>query len=339
MRRSVISALLASAMIAFGLLLAACPAAGGGGAAGGPPSYVCINGTPSARSDATADGISRCLRCNLFATLEGTSDTIGATCRLTVEVGGAVRISASTVSQFGVGENNPSDLAAIGNTLYMVGLTTGRLYRLNIDPADGTPDGMAIQVGNLAAGFGVGENQPTGLAAISNTLYMVGGSNTVLYTLNITSGDGIEDGSADQVGSTAAGFGVGEAVPTGLAATGNTLYMVGRRNAVLYTLNIDRDDGTPDGSAIQVGSTASGFGVSETQPTGLAALGNNLYMVGARNDRLYTLNTTDGSATQVGRLAAGSGVDERSPSGLAAIGDILYMVGQDNLALYALRYQ
>ena len=79
--------------------------------------------------------------------------------------------------------------------------------------------------------------------------------------------------------------------------------------------------------------------MNETASTGLAALGTTLYMVGARNARLYTLDTTDGSATQVGRLARGFGVGENFPSGLAAIGSILYMVGVNTDALHALRYQ
>ena len=339
-------------VVALALLLGACPATGGGGGGGGQPdgglpsqpsgaarSYICVNGTPSARSDATADGISRCLRCNLFATLEGTSDTIGATCRLTVEVGGATRISAAMVNQFGLSEDNPFDLAVIGTTLYMVGATNAVLYSLNIDSTDTTPDGSAIQVGSLTGGFGVGENQPSGLAAIGNTLYMVGLINDRLYSLNINRGDTIADGSADQVGSLAGGFGVAEGTPTGLAAIGTTLYMVGIDNGRLYRLNINRGDTIADGSADQVGSTASGFGVGESGPTGLAALGATLYMVGENDKVLYSLNTTDGSATQVGSLGARFGVGENFPTGLAALGATLYMVGEGTDVLYALRYQ
>ena len=330
-----VGALAIAVAVAIAVLLTACPAAGGSGASS---SYICVNGTPSARSDATADGISRCLRCSPIATLEGTSDTIGATCRLTVEVGEAIRVSAATVSQFGVGENSPYDLAAIGNVLYMVGADTDRLYTLNINTTDMTADGTATQVGNLAAGFGVGESIPTGLAALGTTLYMVGQSNNRLYTLNIDPGDGTDDGRAIQVGSTAAGFGIGETFPRGLAAIGATLYMVGQSNAVLYTLNIDRGDLTPDGTAIRVGLSTN-FGVGEDSPSGLAAIENTLYMGGVLTDVSYTIDTTDGSATQVGSLGARFGVGERTPTGLAAIEGTLYMVGQSTDTLYALRYQ
>ncbi len=340
MRRGALGAILGALVLLLVAILVACPT-------GSAPTYgyVCTNGTASSLRDATADGLSRCVSCDhpLFFALEGSSDAIGTTCRTVAEVGGAVRIGM--VMQFGVGENFPVGLAAIGNTLYMVGRSNAALHTLNIDPTDGTDDGMAIQVGSVAAGFGVGENNPGGLAAIDTTLYMVGANTDVLYTLNIDPDDGTGDGMAIQVGSVAAGFGVGENFPVGLAAIGNTLYMVGRSNAALHTLNIDPDDGTDDGMAIQVGSLSAGFGVGEGAPTGLAAIASTLYMVGTTNDVLYTLNIDpagmidDGMAIQVGSVAAGFGVTESLPAGLAAIDSALYMVGQAHDALYVLRYQ
>ncbi len=301
------------------------------------PSYVCVNGVASDES-ADSVGQSRCVSCSPIATLDGTADSIGTTCQFSVEVGEAARIGMAM--QFGVSENAPYGLAAIGNTLYMVGLSNDVLYTLNIDPDDSTPDGRAMQVGSLSAGFGVGERSPTGLAAIDNTLYMVGFDNDVLYTLNIDSDDTIADGSADQVGSQSAGFGVGETTPTGLAAINDTLYMVGQTTNALYTLNIDPADGTAnDGRAMQVGGLSAGFGVGERGgPTGLAAIGTTLYMIGERNDVLYTLNTGTGMATQVG-MANQFDVIEGTATGLASIGTTLYMVGHDTDALYALRYQ
>ena len=322
--------------VAIAVLLAACPAA----VAGGPPSYLCEDGTAvDGTTDATTDaGRIRCAQCDPLYKLNGASGAIGTTCEQ-IAIGEAIQISAATVSQFGIVEDNPFDLAAIGNILYMVGQINDRLYSLNIDPDDGTPDGTAIQVGSLAAGFGVAEDFSRGLAAIGNILYMVGTSNDVLYTLNIDPGDGTDDGSAIQVGNLAGGFGVGETIPTGLAALGNTLYMLGANNGRLYTLNLDPDDGTDDGTAIQVGNLAAGFRVGEGSPFGLAALDNTLYMVGLSNAVLYTIDTTNGSATQVGSLARGFGVAENLPTGLAALGATLYMVGQSTDALYALRYQ
>ncbi len=263
----------------------------------------------------------------------GTSGEIGTTCRTVAEVGGGVRIGM-VASQFGVSENAPSGLAAIGETLYMVGFDNDVLYTLNIDPTDGTADGTAIQVGSTATGFGVSESSPYALEAIDDTLYMVGWDQTVLYTLNTTTGGAtlVSDASVDE-------FGVGERQPTGLAAIGSTLYMIGQIQDALYTINIDSTDMTPDGMAYQVGSATQFDGVGEGNPRGLAAIGNTLYMGGGSNDVLFTLDTTTGRITQVGSVDPGYGVGERAPTGLAAIGSTLYIVGADNDFLYALRYQ
>ena len=332
-----VGALAIAVAVAIAVLLAACPAAGGNGAAAGPSSYTCANGIAvDGTTDASTDaGRIRCQSCNLLYKLNGSAGALGTSCEL-VALGEAARIG--TVAHFGVGETGPTGLAALGTTLYMVGWGNDALYTLNITSGDGTPDGTAIQVGSSTT-FGVGEGSPTGLAAIGDILYMVGAATDRLYTLNIDPNDAIADGSADQVGSLAAGFGVGENSPFGLATIGDTLYMVGLGADVLYTLNITSGDGTPDGTAIQVGSLAAGFRVDEINPTGLATIGDILYMVGWRNGVLYTLDTTDGRATRVGSVAAGFGVGEGSPTGTAAIGTTLYMVGQDTDALYALRYQ
>ena len=327
--------------IALALLLSACPEGGGagGGASGGPagpPRYLCTNGTPvDGTTDATSDaGRTRCQRCNLFYKLNGAASALGTSCEQ-VAIGEATRIGNETT--FGaVNENFPAGLAAIGATLYMVGGRNDVLYTLNIDPDDATPDGTAIQVGSLSGGFGVGETVPEGLTAIGATLYMVGGSNDRLYTLNIAD-DATPDGTAIQVGSLSGGFGVGITYPEDLAAINITLYMI-TSDDVLYTLNI-ADDATPDGTAIRVGTLPGGFGVGETIATSLGAIGNTLYMAGYQNEVLYTLDSDTGRATQVGSVSAGFGQSERLPEGLQFIEGVLYMVGSDNDALYALRYQ
>ncbi len=314
------------------VVLVACPATPG--ASGANPRYLCENGTPVDGTTDTA-GQTRCASCNLLYRLDGTPDAVGTGCEQ-VALGEATRIGM--VSEFGVGETGSFDLAAIDSTLYMVGADTDLLYTLNIDPDDSTPDGMAIQVGSLSAGFGVGERIPVALAAIDSTLYMAGNTNGVLYTLNIDPDDGTDDGRAMQVGGQSAGFGVGERQPAGLAAINSTLYMVGQTADVLYTLNIDPADGTADdGRATRVGS-ATDFSVGEDQVNGLGAIGTILYMVGERNDVLYTLNPTTGIASRVG-MANQFGVGEGTPIGLAAIGSTLYMVGRTADALYAIRYQ
>ncbi len=312
------------------VVLVACPAT-----PSASPRYLCENGIPSSQ-DVTMDSLTRCVSCNPLYRLDGTTDAVGTSCQQ-VAIGEATRIGM--VTEFGVGEGSPTGLAAIGDTLYMVGFNNDILYTLNIDPDDSTPDGRAIQVGSLSAGFGVSENNPTGLAAIGSTLYMQGIANGVLYTLNIDPTDSTDDGRAMQVGGLSADFGVGETLSTGLAAINSTLYMVGQTTNALYTLNIDPAVGTADDSMVmQVGGLSAGFGVGEDQVNGLGAIGTTLYMVGERNEVLYTLNTGTGMATQVG-MANQFGVGEDAPYGLASIGNTLYMVGLGTDALYALRYQ
>ncbi len=285
--------------------------------------YVCLNGTPSSL-DATVDGLTRCASCNLLYRLDGTTDVVGTSCGQ-VAIGEATRIGMAT--EFGVGEGFPYDLAAIGSILYMAGGGTVALYTLD------TTTGRATQVGSTT-NFGVSEGFPVGLTAIGTTLYMTGAVTDALYTLDTTTGVATResDASVDQ-------FGVSEGEPRGLAAISGTLYMVGQSNDVLYTLNIDSADGSPDGMAYRVGSMTNLFGEGENNPTGLAAIGTTLYMVGFDNDVLYSLNTTTGVATQVGSATAGFGVSEIQPSGLGATSTTLYMVGGATDALHALRYQ
>lgn len=105
--------------------------------------------------------------------------------------------------------------------------------------------------------------------------------------------------------------------------------------AAVPTNTIYFDNPPLSGAAVRIG-TATNFGVGEAGPQGLGSIGSTLYMVGANNQVLYTLNTTNGEATQVGTTDAGFGVGETRPQGLASIGNTLYMVGVDNDVLYTL---
>ena len=216
--------------------------------------------------------------------------------RLDKNTGIARRVGSAL--RFGVSEDQPTGLTAIGNQLYMVGSRNDALYTLD------RSTGIARRVGS-AIGFGVGETSPTSLAAIGTQLYMIGSRNDALYELDRTTG------IATRIGSATA-FGVGETLPSGLTAIGNQLYMVGSRNDALYTL--DRRTGI----ATRVGS-ADDFGVNETTPRGLTAIGNQLYMLGSSGtDVLYTLDRTTGIARQVG-AASEFDVSEHLPQDLTYV--------------------
>ena len=89
------------------------------------------------------------------------------------------RIGSAT--QFGVSENFPQGLAAIGDTLYMVGQTTDALYSVD------TSTGVASRIGS-ATEFGVSESLPSGLGAIGDTLYMTGSTTDALYSVDTSTG-------------------------------------------------------------------------------------------------------------------------------------------------------
>ena len=304
------------------------------GAVCNPTQFTCQNGVAQSGSTTTNNDEMDCSSCNPLFTLS--SGGRPRTCQAgTLAVGAAMRIGSAT--QFNAAlapgpaffpESTPTGLAALSGTLYMVGHRNRVIFTVS------TATGVADSFGTR--GFGVGEFRPNGLAAIGTTLYMVGWTNDVLYSVDTTSGSVTRIGMATK-------FDVTEDTPTDLAAMGTTLYMLGTNGtpggatsgAYLYTLN------TTTGVATRRGNTAAGFGVSESTPTGLAAIDNTLYMVGQSNDVLYTLNTTTGSATRVGMATNFEVFDvtEDAPAGLAAIGSTLYMVGQSNAALYVLRYQ
>ena len=169
------------------------------------------------------------------------------------------------------------------------------------------------------------ENMPTGLASVGNTLYMVGRGHTMLYMLNTLN---IKDENWQAVAPNASpGFGVDEYNPTGLAAIGNVLYMVGQDTATLYMLDIGMADGTWHSV---VPDAAPGFGIGENRPTGLTAVNNTIYMVGEDTGAMHALDISMES-TEWTRpfpsVPVGFGVHEYRPTGLAAMGYTLFMTG------------
>ena len=129
---------------------------------------------------------------------------------------------------FGIGlAQNPTGLAFIGSTLYMI--TSDALYILN------TITGGATRIGTLE-NFGVGETLANGLAAIDETLYMVGATHDRLYTLDTTTGRATRVGESTR-------FGVNQTSPTGLG----TVTRIGEPTHVVATdgywvLNADLGD-------------------------------------------------------------------------------------------------
>ena len=150
-------------------------------------------------------------------------------------------------------------------------------------------------------------------------------------------------GAACRVGEEIS-FGVGGKIsPSGLAAIGDTLYMVTSSmdhsttdtlDAALYTVD------TTTGAATRVDTTGTvvQLGVSERLPAGLASINGTLYMLGGATSALYTIDITTGEATRVDTTGnvMNFGTLEIFPTALAAIGDTLYMTGRATVLLYTL---
>ena len=101
----------------------------------------------------------------------------------------------------------------------------------------------------------------------------------------------------------------------------NRMYMTGSSDAALYSVDSD------DFEATRVGTSVPGFGVGETDPSGMAWHNGELYMIGRTTDALYTLDPYTGEAMRVDADVAQFGVGEGLPQDLASHGGNLYMVG------------
>ena len=227
-------------------------------------------------------------------------------------------------------EKYPRGLVSDGTNLYMVGGEKAALYSLS------TSTGVATRVPerNPPVKFGsVAESDPRGLAMKGTTeIWMVGAEKSTLYTLDISSGEATKVGNDHEFGENAENK--IESNPSGIAeikrGSMNTLYMTGGGGGVLYELT--------QLGIVNRTSDHKNFGVGESDPRGLASNGTILYMVGAKTNALYsveTIGTDFGKATRIGNAEA-FGIEETSPQGLAYHNNNLYMVGTKNSSLYTL---
>ena len=150
-----------------------------------------------------------------------------------------------------------------------------------------------------------------------------------------------DDAGGVVVSQTYTDFDASEAAPWGLAATTSGIFMVGQSNDGLYNLdNLGKATRVRASNAV-VDPASFGLTVAEAMPTGLAFVGDDLYMVGQGTQKLYKLNSDDGTGAivQDGNTATddfGTTAAEVLPTGLASDGTILYMVGETGKELYTL---
>ena len=153
---------------------------------------------------------------------------------------------------------------------------------------------------------------------------LVGTGGTAAYSVATVAG---EVGNVT-LAIAAGGYSIGSPSSAVVSVLRFLMYMVGGQGNRLYT--VDRATGVA--TAVDANTTA--FGVSESNPAGLAWDGSTLYMVGTSGDRLYTVDRATGVATAVDANITDFGVSEGAPTGLAWDGSALYMVGNHGNRLY-----
>ena len=209
------------------------------------------------------------------------------------------------------------------NRMYMTGGATSALYTLN------STTGIAARVGHASA-FGAGESVPVAMAWHDGRLYMTGSTADALYTLDTATGEAALVATETQI----TGSGGPARTLSGVASHEGELYVTTTGTGRLYRIDLDTLTGTQIGIDDFTGDDPS---FSEDSPRGIASHGSpaKLYMIGAGNDRLYTLDTATGAATAIGG-AAGFDLTDASPRGLASHGNSLYMIENTGNRLYTL---
>ena len=210
--------------------------------------------------------------------------------------------------------------------MYMLGDGADALYTLD----SGTSE--AARVNAAVVQFGVSERSPRSMAWHNGRLYMTGNGTDSLYTVDTATGDAVLVATGAQI----TGSGGPSRHLAGVASHEGELYVTTTGTGRLYRVDLKTLTGTRIGD--------DDFGpADETHPYDIASHGSpdsaesaELYMIGGRTDRLYTLDTTTGTAVPVGTATNFGTADETSPSGLASHGGSLYMTGTANNRLYTL---
>ena len=216
--------------------------------------------------------------------------------------GVATRVGTATNFGLNPAEDVPGALFSHAGSLFMLGDRTHNLYTVN------TTTGVATRVGT-ATNFGINETAPTGATSHLGVAYLLGRTRG-LSTLNTATGVatvvaafsgaaslhgaashggallaladsqdalfGINPATAaaTQVGSVAAGFGVGERQPRALASFDRKLLMVGNTLDALFEINAG-PYGPPHTFTITAAGRGQSFGYNGIGGTGAIATGSS----------------------------------------------------------------
>ena len=207
---------------------------------------------------------------------------------------GAASFVTNTITEFHLSITSPRALATDGTDMWFgVGGSQNRLYR--IDPESSIALGRVGFQTNWGIS-GLTEVYSMAYGGSPAKLYAVG-NDRKLYTIETS---GVNASRATQVGSTAAGYGVGETM-TGIAFVGSTLYAAGETNDRLYTLSLT----TGSASSPFVWPTNYGSTGTLINVIGMVKISTTVYI--STNTALYSLNLSTGVATSIGSYTFGSG--------------------------------
>lgn len=227
----------------------------------------------------------------------------------------------------------PTNITAIGDTLYVTDSGNNRICKLNPDTSASTVAGGFPHGYKNAIGYKAKFNFPVGITAIGDTLYVVDTGNDCIRKITPDGAVTTFAGSPKRIGNKdGPGNEASFEHPEGIVAVRDVLYVADRLNSRIRKI-------TPDGVVTAFAGFEWGYedGVGTaakfTLPTGITAIGDTLYVTDAHRIRKIT---PDGVVTTLAGSEQGNqdgiGVEARFnyPYGITAIGDTLYVSDTDN---------
>ena len=225
----------------------------------------------------------------------------------------------------------PTYITAIGDTLYITDSGNNRICKLNPDTSASTVAGGFPHGYKNAIGYKAKFNFPAGITAIGTTLFVA--DNHCIRKITPDGAVTTFAGSPKRIGNKdGSGNEASFEHPEGIVAIRDVLYVADMLNRRIRKI-------TPDG----VVTTFAGFewgyddgvGIAAkfTLPTGIAAIGDTLYVTDGHRIRKITpggVVTTLAGSEQGNQDGFGAEAKLNYPCGITAIGDTLYVSDTDN---------
>ena len=244
--------------------------------------------------------------------------------------------------------NMPRGAAAgADGTLYVADFQNHLIRAVDLKSPDKTVTTIA---GDRAAGSRNGKgteaqfNGPSDLAVIGNTLYVADFSNHRIRAIDLAdsektvttiAGSGTQ-GNADGAGTTAQFNG-----PSGLAVSGDTLYVVEYGNNLIRAVNLADSDNTVTtiaGDRTAKSTDGTGTAAQLNGPAALVAIGNTLYFTEKESHRIRTMDITTkrvltiaGSGTKGDLNGIGTAAQFSLPLHIAGSGSTLYVTSGNQI--------